>query len=214
MTWMARCRGLTPPAFCGGRRSAHRRPACSPRRCRTGRDRPRRSPPPGAPDCRNSSRRRAGARWARRNHRPRDRPRCRPCRRREGGVGGDQDGGAAVLPLLPGVIVVSVGVAEVVQVLDVDAHTLAQIRIHEGRHGAHVVDAGQLVVQPEIIAELGHHLAVDHGCAHAAEIHGHPVRFLMCKCSQNPLWMSCLLPPLSASMSGCAIMPSTNSRLF
>ena len=82
----------------------------------------------------------------------------------------------------------SVGIAEIVKILHIDAHDLSQVRIYEGCHRAHVIDPGQLLLQSVIITQLRDDLAVDHGCTHSAEVHRDLVGLFMCKCCQNSLF--------------------------
>ena len=62
-------------------------------------------------------------------------------------------------------------------------------------------DAGKPLLETVIIPQLGNHLAVDHGCAHSAEVHRHLVGLFMRKCCQNSLF-GChhCFPPLESSV--------------
>ena len=106
----------------------------------------------------------------------------------KGGIGRDQDRCSAVFPFLPGIIVMSVSIAEIVKILHIDTHGLSQVRVYEGCHRAHVIDAGKLLLETVIVPQLSYHLAVDHGCAHSAEVHRNLIRLFMCKCCQNSLF--------------------------
>ena len=100
----------------------------------------------------------------------------------DGAVGGNQDLHSSVLPLFPVGVDVAVGVAVVVKLLYIAAHAVCQIRLYKSGHGGHIVDLGRAVFQSVVVPQPFHYCGVDHGAAHASEIHRYLVRLFVSEC--------------------------------